>query len=642
CDGKHAAVVIVRNVVARRGPNPYAASSLWVGSNTPSPEDMAQVGAQGKNYRWPMWRPEGDAVYIVSDADGAENLWLIDLASGKERRVTSFRDGRLLWPSISADGRTIVFERDFGIWRFDTRSHRVRAVPIHTQPDTKVPAARFQTFSRDISELALSPDAKKVAFVVHGEVFADFADKDTDKELRQGPAFRVTNTSARESYLAWAPDSRRVVYVSDRHGEPEVYLYDFVARSETRLTRIDGDKRFPQFSPDGAWIAYMCGDRALRLIDMATQTDRPFISADLPVYSSFAWAPDSKWIVFAAQDDHHFENLYVQRLDDNTAHQISFLSNLRTFNPLWAPNRDFIVFTTGQYRSEMQIARVDLRQPMPLFREREFERLFESTPADERGAGADPRRLVPPERIRDEASQIISEPPVVVPDRGLESAPPVVAPDTPAVPAPPSTPPIDIQFSGIERRLRLLTPVQLDATALCISPDSRDLVFRGGIAGKTGLWMQALDEPRAETAPRQLTAHGGAKWDAQFTPDGKSIYFVDGGQITIRKVQNGDQALLPTSAEVLINFGDEKHQVFEECWRLLRDRFYDESFGGHDWRVLHDLYQPLVEGAQTPSDLLTLLNLMIGELGVSHTGINWSYSTPGNQGYTGLVFDARE
>ena len=243
-DGKHAAVVIVRNVVARRGPNPYAASSLWVGSNTPSPEDMQQVGAQGKNYRWPMWRPEGDAVYIVSDADGAENLWLIDLASGKERRVTSFRDGRLLWPSISADGRTIVFERDFGIWRFDTRSHRVRAVPIHTQPDTKVPAARFQTFSRDISELALSPDAKKVAFVVHGEVFADFADKDTDKELRQGPAFRVTNTSARESYLAWAPDSRRVVYVSDRHGEPEVYLYDFVARTEA-FKAATGPVRLP-------------------------------------------------------------------------------------------------------------------------------------------------------------------------------------------------------------------------------------------------------------------------------------------------------------------------------------------------------------------------------------------------------------
>ena len=57
--------------------------------------------------------------------------------------------------------------------------------------------------------------------------------------------------------------------------------------------------------------------------------------------------------------------------------QITFLSNLQAYGPLWAPNGRFIIFTTSQYRAESQIARVDLRPQMPQFREAEFEKLFE-------------------------------------------------------------------------------------------------------------------------------------------------------------------------------------------------------------------------------------------------------------------------
>jgi Tol biopolymer transport system component len=541
-DGATMAVVVARNVAWRRGPNPYAASDLWVGSNLPMPEDLRMIGASGQNYRWPMWRPEGDGLYFVSDRDGAENLWLLDLASGRERKLTSFSAGRLLWPAISADGRAIVFERDFGIWRFDTRTRRARPIDIRIQADQKATPARVQTYVRDLSELALAPDAKKVAFVVHGDIFADFADKETDKDLRQGLAFRVTSTSGRESDVAWSPDSRKLAYVTDRHGEPEIYLYDFGTRSETRLTSAPGDKRCPQFSPDGAWLAYARGDNEIRLFNLEKQSDRACIAADLAVHSTFAWSPDSQWIVFAAQDGNHFENLYVQRLDDTAPHQITFLSNLRSFNPIWAANRDFIVFTTGQYRAEMQIARVDLRQPAPLFREREFEKLFEAAPSDERAAGADLRRVVPSERPRDAENQaLIADPPAAPVERAPE-APAVEAPAEPggARSAPQSPPSVEIQFSGIERRLRLLTPIQLDASALCISPDSRDLVFRAGLAGKTGLWALPLDEPRSDQSPRQLTANGGYKQDAQFTHDGKSIYYLDSGQIVVRKFPGGE------------------------------------------------------------------------------------------------------
>src|SRR5204863_8229059 len=90
-----------------------------------------------------------------------------------------------------------------------------------------------------------------------------------------------------------------------------------------------------------------------------------------------AWSPDSRWLVFIAQDQRLFSNLHIQRIDEASAKQITFLSNLHAYGPLWSPNGRFIIFTTSQYRAESQIARVDLRPQLPQFREAEFEKLFE-------------------------------------------------------------------------------------------------------------------------------------------------------------------------------------------------------------------------------------------------------------------------
>jgi C-terminal processing protease CtpA/Prc len=203
-------------------------------------------------------------------------------------------------------------------------------------------------------------------------------------------------------------------------------------------------------------------------------------------------------------------------------------------------------------------------------------------------------------------------------------------------------PKVEIIFDGIERRLRFVTPLSMDTHALCISPDSRDLVFSAVVAGKSNLWTVPLDEPRQEQPPRQLTFGTSRKGAAQFAPEGKSFYFIDNGQIAIRKFPSGDQIGLPISADVTIDFGQEKRQMFDECWRLLRDYFYDPTFRGLDWSEARRQFAPLAAGAQTYGELLAVLNLMVGELRASHLGAFPSNGGPSQQGYLGLLFDARE
>ena len=197
----------------------------------------------------------------MSDRSGAQNIWSATAAANAGGRrgqgVTSFNDGRVLWPTISTDGKTIAFERNFGIWTLDTTSGQAREVSIALRGAPAAAAVEHRTFTDQLQELALSPDGKKVAFTVHGEIFSASA-KDG------GDAARVTNTAGEEAELAWSPDSRRIVYRSDRDRTHHLFLYDFTTGQETQLTSGAQRDNMPRFSPDGKWIAFERDSRELR------------------------------------------------------------------------------------------------------------------------------------------------------------------------------------------------------------------------------------------------------------------------------------------------------------------------------------------------------------------------------------------
>jgi len=78
---------------------------------------------------WPMWNAENNAIFYVSDRSGAENIWTRGAGvNGPDKQLTQFKDGRVLWPSIAKDGKTIAFERDFGIWVADAANRSPRAM----------------------------------------------------------------------------------------------------------------------------------------------------------------------------------------------------------------------------------------------------------------------------------------------------------------------------------------------------------------------------------------------------------------------------------------------------------------------------------------------------------------------------------
>ena len=646
-DGEWLAFANTRDRWWRRGPNPFAPGEIWIAPSATDYTALRKIAGPGSanghpaiaapyagRNTTPLWAPDGRGLYFLSDRDGVENIWYVPLDGGEPRQITRFTDGRVCFPAIARRSGLIVFERDWRLWRLDPLSGACEPIDVRVRADTKHTPVRVESWSRGFSELRLSPDGKKIAFVARGEIFADFADKETDRDLRQGPSFRVTDTQARERQIAWTPDSNSLIYVSDRHGEDELYRYDFAARQETRLTHDLTPKRLPRVAPNGKAVAYISGHEALCVLDLASGERRELCRARFVFASDLAWSPDSHWIAFLSQDERYFSNVCVIPAAGGEARQVSFLSNVGGGDLLWAPNGQFIVFTTEQYRAETQIVRVDLRPQRPVFREAEFERLFERPNAGERagaaGAPAAERRQPETEQgaTGDQPSDAAASA-RATPDAGEPSADPGVAP-------------LEIDFEGIERRLRFLTPLQMNASAEAISPDSKDLLLLATVAEKVNVWTLPLDEPRADQAPRQLTATDGGKHALQFTPDGKAFFYLDDGYITMRKFPGGnDPVRVNVRGDVNVDFHREKWQVFGEAWRALRDSFYDPTFRGQDWTRVRDRFAPLVAGAQTTGELHTVIDLMVGELRASHLGSFFNGGT-GSDGYIGIIFDAAE
>ena len=617
----------------RHGQHPSGHSDIWIVSEAVGADDHRRLTQYlGKNLR-PMWNTGGTGLYYLSDRDGEENIWYMTLEGDAEiEQFTHFADGRVLRPSISADGRWIVFERDFQIWRLNLESRASEPVEIILQTDEKSNPIQHHSYISGINEFELAPDGKKVAFIVHGEVFADLADKG-DKVKKGGDSFKVTDTPFRESQLQWHPESDRVVYISDRTGHNEIFQYHFKERIETQLTDSPEQKYAPKFSPDGKWLAYIQvplnpdttrGDGEIWLMDADTKEKRSFITNQafigIPQPTEFEWAPDSQWLAFIATDTNFFSNLYVQHIEADTPKQLTFLSNISTDDILWSPDGKFIIFNTGQYRTESQIARVDLKPIRPVFKEDDFDRLFQvedSRNGEEKQDTPQPPEVESCETVEansatensDESENEGDAEDKKTKDKKLEK----------------KIEPVEIEFDGIKHRLRFLTDFKLNAVAESIRPNSKTLIFRAAMTGQPNLWSLSLEEDKPGELPKQLTGTANGKGDVHFIPNGKKFYYTDGGRIHSAGMgedgaKEGDARALDTRAEIQVNFHLEKMQAFDEAWGLIRDGFYDPQFHGCDWEQIRQTFRPMAESVQTQADFRELLNLMVGELNASHLG----------------------
>ncbi|HWI18074.1 MAG TPA: hypothetical protein VNT81_10020, partial [Vicinamibacterales bacterium] len=92
----------------RNGHSHLDQSEIWTAvEGAPAASRYRRVVDRGAKALWPMWAADGKSLFYMSDRSGSENLWQAPL-EGTARQLTKFGKGRVLWPSITTDARTIA------------------------------------------------------------------------------------------------------------------------------------------------------------------------------------------------------------------------------------------------------------------------------------------------------------------------------------------------------------------------------------------------------------------------------------------------------------------------------------------------------------------------------------------------------
>lgn len=586
----------------RHGHSHMDESEIWIADPNSGSPAYTPVSTGGKN-QWPMWMADG-RIAFVSDRDGAENLWVTQV-SGDATKVTSLRDGRVLWPTYSpADGGRIAFERDFQIWTHDVASGRTAAINIRPIGAVQGPRTEPSSIS-SFQGFWVSPDGEKLVVGARGELFAGAA---TEGEAGSETT-RVTHTPAPENGVGWASDSRRIVYASARDGASNLFIYDFPTGNEEQITSGSGTDAGAAWEPDGDRLVYVRDGAELHVYDTESGEDRTIARGLIgfgsrSLFGPPAWSADGQWLAYLASPDGEFWNVQVVPADGSAEPRpVSFLPNTFGGNVLWAPDGKAIYYSTNQRYEDTRVVRIDLQPRTPTFREDALRNLFE---VDQEPSGSGT----------------------------------AVAADTADADDEEDAAPIEIEFEGIRSRYELLS-IPFSVNQMAISPDGKVLILSGTAAGEQNLYALNLDPlSNGPGGVRPITSGPGSKGGIEFAKAPNRVWYIQGGRVRSVGTDGNGGRTVSLTADMEIDFHAEKDDVFLENWTILDQGFYDENHHGADWDGIRDHWAPVIEGTRNRQEMRRALLLMTGELNGSHLGVNGSESPSTPQvGRLGLRFD---
>ncbi len=119
--------------------------------------------------------------------------------------------------------------------------------------------------TRSISQVALSPDGKRLAWTESRQIFVAPVN-DLTKPLRVTAATSPDQRCANDDPI-WSPDSSSLAFFSDcagTDGQNDLYLSRLDSSAPHRLTTLTGYVHDQAFSPDGTHIAFLYVEGATR------------------------------------------------------------------------------------------------------------------------------------------------------------------------------------------------------------------------------------------------------------------------------------------------------------------------------------------------------------------------------------------
>ncbi|QDU68104.1 S41 family peptidase [Engelhardtia mirabilis] len=606
--------------------------------------------------------PDGGLVF-VSSRSGSNQVWRTD-AAGRTEALTNFvpapgeptighgvRD-----LDVSVDGKHAAFAVWDRIYTLDLGQADAapRVVAIALSVDDSEADVDVVDLAREVDESAVSPDGATVAVVARGEVLVRATAEDR-------PTRRITDSVSREADVAWSPDGATLYFVSDESGRKGIYTArvalarqdlepaeapesaaeesdDEAAESEAGDTSSDtevdvdvegtepesdattedegdGDEAesdeddepegptpgerwaqaltftveplvldpdvhlwHPLPSPDGRSLLYLRERGDMVLMDLASGASRTLLGNwDEP---EVEWAADSRHLVYAVSDLDFNGDVWIGDVGPADAVDWTFEPVNVTrhpdidHEPRLSADGKVLVFLSERAGEnfEWDVWRVYLDRSLEGLSQYELAEHFEEAEKAFAKRGAIDEDTEQPE-------------------------------------------PFELDLDDAWLRARRLTSLPGSESNLGISPGGSKVVFTGSVGEDSGLWSIGADGDEREKVV------GGSPGNVRFSPDGKQIAFVEGGQAKRVKADGGKAETFDIDARARFEIAAQQRQKFLEAAGVLEFAFYHPTLKGLDWGALTQRYLTLAQGTRTSDEFNRVGTMLFGELDGSHLGI---------------------
>ena len=125
-------------------------------------------------------------------------------------------------------------------------------------------------------------------------------------ERQGGSLRRLTESQGYDAECSYSPDGRSILFVSDRDGDPDIYLMDADGSNVRQLTNQPGYDGGPFFSPDGRWIAYRTDRIEKDMLQIhvmrADGSDDVALTEGNGVRWAPFWHPTKPWLIWTGAD----------------------------------------------------------------------------------------------------------------------------------------------------------------------------------------------------------------------------------------------------------------------------------------------------------------------------------------------------
>ena len=338
----------------------------------------------------PQYSPDGQFLAFTSDRNGADNIWVMDLADPDSKHQITHESFRLLNnPSWHPSGDYLVAKKHFTtsrslgtgeVWLYDANvDQALERGDLQGSVLVKRPSPAFQ---KELGEPAFSSDGKSVFYIQNmtpGNTFIYHEDSNGEVmaikryDLETGDIEKVVGGAGGAVRPTPSPDGKTLAFVKRVRAASRLFIMDLASGEQTMLVDdLDPDMQetwavqgaYPTmaWTPDGASIVYWSQGHIWRVditsgetrqipfsvndtrtaypaVEVAVDVAPDTLTTTMPRFAT--QSPDGQSVVFESMG-----RLYLQREGSETKRLTRDRSAAIEFSPAFSPDGKEVYYLT--------------------------------------------------------------------------------------------------------------------------------------------------------------------------------------------------------------------------------------------------------------------------------------------------------